>query len=196
MTVNDRLIKRRYSRCKIRVVGALAALVFEIGVASADTRSKATTLQPRLDFSSAVPKVLSKNDVDRYQEIFRIQEGGHWQKANALIARLEDQLLLGHILAQRFLHPTQYRSNYKELRDWMVIYADHPDARRIYKLAIRRKPKNWRNPKPPKRIKVSTAVHSPRIKKIKSRSLSRPDRSKLNNFKSLTYKPTKKHLNI
>ena len=89
------------------------------------------------------------NDEDLYQGIFRIQEDGHWRKADRLIARLDDPLLLGHILAQRFLHPTKYRSRYKELKDWMAIYSDHPDAERLYKLALRRKRKNWRNPKPP-----------------------------------------------
>jgi len=31
----------------------------------------------------------------------------------------------------------------------MAAYADHPDAQRIYKLALRRKPKKWRSPRPP-----------------------------------------------
>ena len=39
---------------------------------------------------------------------------------------------------------TKYRSRYKELKDWMAVYSDHPDAARLYKLALRRKPKNWR----------------------------------------------------
>ncbi|MDH5749849.1 MAG: lytic transglycosylase domain-containing protein, partial [Rhodospirillales bacterium] len=60
-----------------------------------------------------------------------------------------DKILLGHVMAQRFLHPTKYRSKYKELKNWMTAYADHPDARRIYELALRRKPNNWRAPKAP-----------------------------------------------
>ena len=52
--------------------------------------------------------------------------------------------------AQRYLHPTHYRSRYKELAVWLKHYADHPDAKRIYKLAVRRKPKNYRGPNRPR----------------------------------------------
>ena len=31
----------------------------------------------------------------------------------------------------------------------MASYADHPDARRLYKLALKRRPANWKLPKPP-----------------------------------------------
>ena len=162
MKLNDHLITGGHARCKTWTTGTLAALIFGIGVASADmpggTRLEAIISQPRLDLSSAAPKVLSSNDVDRYRDIFRIQKDGYWPEANALIARLENPLLLGHVLAQRFLHPTKYRSRYKELKDWMAAYADHPDAARLYKLALRRKPKNWQNPKPPARVRVLAAA--------------------------------------
>ena len=48
---------------------------------------------------------------------------------------------MGHVMAQRYLHPTKYRSRYKELKAWMAKYADHPDAPRLYKLAKRRQPR-------------------------------------------------------
>jgi len=47
------------------------------------------------------------------------------------------------------MHPTKYRSKYKELKDWMAAYADHPSAGTIYKLALRRRPANWKRPAPP-----------------------------------------------
>ena len=96
-----------------------------------------------------LPPILADADIDRYTKIFALQEDGRWKQADRLIAGLGDRLLLGHVLAQRYLHPTKYRSRYKELKAWMEAYADHPDARRIYKLALRRKPKNWRAPKRP-----------------------------------------------
>ncbi|WP_150002471.1 lytic transglycosylase domain-containing protein [Iodidimonas gelatinilytica] len=55
-----------------------------------------------------------------------------------LIKELENPILMGHVLFQRYMHPTAYRSRYAELRDWMAAYADHPDATRIYKLAKKR----------------------------------------------------------
>src|SRR3546814_4582279 len=47
------------------------------------------------------------------------------------------------------LHPTAYRSKYSELKAWMDSYADHPQAKRIYALALKRRPANYRRPQPP-----------------------------------------------
>ena len=77
MTVNDRLIKGGKSRYKVGAAVTLVALFLDVGIASAETHLKAATLQPRLDISSAAPKILSMNDVDLYRDIFRVQEDGH-----------------------------------------------------------------------------------------------------------------------
>jgi soluble lytic murein transglycosylase len=111
----------------------------------------AATVQRGSDSRLDLPEVLSPEDVRLYRQIFALQEDGHWKDADHLIKKLNDKILLGHTLAQRFLHPTKYRTSYKELKAWMAKYADHPDARRLYKLALRRKPKNWRAPRPPVR---------------------------------------------
>ena len=100
----------------------------------------------------ALPRVLSDADAETYRRIFQIQEGGQWKAADKLIATLDNDRLLGHVMAQRYLHPTKYRSRYKELKAWMDRYADHPEAKRIYKLALKRRPKNWRRPKAPARV--------------------------------------------
>jgi peptidoglycan lytic transglycosylase len=96
-----------------------------------------------------LPQVLSEADADRYRRIFDVQVRGDWKSADALIAQLEDRLLMGHVLAQRYLHPNKYRSKYTELKDWMAEYADHPSAQRIYKLALKRRSKNWKYPTKP-----------------------------------------------
>ncbi|MFQ6017345.1 MAG: lytic transglycosylase domain-containing protein [Kiloniellaceae bacterium] len=96
-----------------------------------------------------LPAVLSGRDAQLYREIFAYQENGKWAAADQRIRQLTDKRLMGHVLAQRYLHPTAYRSKYKELKHWMAHYADHPDARRIYKLALRRKPKSDTAPRPP-----------------------------------------------
>ncbi|MCH7487345.1 MAG: lytic transglycosylase domain-containing protein [Proteobacteria bacterium] len=99
--------------------------------------------------AEALPEILSGADAERYRAIFRLQEKGHWHAADDFIAKLDDRVLMGHVLAQRYLHPTKYRSRYKELKAWMAEYADLHYARQIYKLALRRKPKNWRAPRAP-----------------------------------------------
>ena len=126
------------------------------------------------------PEVLSRTDATLYQEIFQVQEAGQWKRADKLIKQLSDDLLLGHVMAQRFLHPTKYRSRYKELKDWLGRYADHPQAGRLYKLALRRKPKNWRMPKAPARIKAKseTKPATRKGKRLPSKRLSRAGRSK------------------
>jgi len=104
--------------------------------------------------AAPLPTPLTTADVKRYRRIFEVQVDGRWKTADKLVKQLADPLLLGHVLAQRYLHPNRYRSKYKELKAWLAAYADHPDAPRLYKLALRRKPANWRAPRPPVRAKA------------------------------------------
>lgn len=96
-----------------------------------------------------LPRPLGEGDVALYREIFEIQIHGDWARADRLIARLEDRLLLGHVLAQRYLHPTLYRTPYRELAAWLEAYADHPEAPRLHALALRRKPARAAAPQRP-----------------------------------------------
>lgn len=97
----------------------------------------------------SLPRPLSSGDAALYQKIFDLQKTGQWKSADKLVKQLGDPLLLGHVLSQRYLHPTKYRSQYKELKNWLAKYADHPRARQLYKLALRRKPARWKAPKSP-----------------------------------------------
>ncbi len=106
-----------------------------------------------------LPRVLSDGDIALYRKIFEVQVKGEWHKADELIAKLQDRILLGHVMAQRYLHPTRYRSRYKELKRWLASYADHPEAKQLYKLALRRKPENWRAPKRPDYRYLSGSSH-------------------------------------
>ncbi len=106
-----------------------------------------------------LPSILGETDVSRYRVIFSLQKNGEWKAADKIINTLENRVLMGHVLAQRYLHPTKYRSRYRELKAWMDQYADHPDARRLYKLALRRRPKNWKMPKPPTGRRLAGSGH-------------------------------------
>ena len=114
---------------------------------------------PQVTAKAPLPDILSKLDGARYGRILAQQEMGKWREADREIARLDDRLLLGHVLAQRYLHPTKYRSRYRELHNWLARYADHPDARRIYRLAMRRKPAKVRAPRRPGRIRVAVGAN-------------------------------------
>ncbi len=97
----------------------------------------------------SLPQPLSAEDESRYRRIFIHQKTGEWKAADRLIRQLNNRILMGHVLYQRYMHPTKYRSKYKELRDWMALYADHPGARKIYNLALKRRPENYKYPKQP-----------------------------------------------
>lgn len=105
----------------------------------------------RLEAAQPLPRVLTQGDVELYRKIFAEQDAGHWKTADKLIARVQNKILLGHVKAQRYLHPTAYRSSWAELRDWMADYADLPDASRIHNLAVRRKPGSAKAPRSPER---------------------------------------------
>jgi soluble lytic murein transglycosylase-like protein len=96
-----------------------------------------------------LPKPLEDVDADRYRQIFKLQEGGNWAAADKLIGALGDTRLMGHVLAQRYLHPTAYKSKFKELSEWLAKYADHPEAPRIYGLAVKRQPEGATAPNQP-----------------------------------------------
>lgn len=113
-----------------------------IDVASLNPFSKSS------EWTEAFGGILKESDAARYRVIFQLQENADFKGADDIVAKLSDRALMGHVLAQRFLHP-QYRVTYPELQAWLADYYDHPDARRLYDLALKRKPKNAKNPQMP-----------------------------------------------
>jgi soluble lytic murein transglycosylase len=157
-----------FVRSLLNALIAIVAVGFFTGVFAADQTSP------------PLPTPLSSDDGTRYQKIFDLQELGKWKLADKLIKQLKDPLLLGHVLSQRYLHLTKYRSRYKELKSWMDKYADHPRARQLYKLALRRKPARWVVPRAPYPWAVPrTYVKSvKKIEKPPPKRLSKKDRQR------------------
>ncbi len=125
-------------------------------------------------------KVLSDEDVYNYQQAYYFQEKCKWKSANRFILKIQDKTLLGHIYAQKFLHPNCYKSKYLELYYWLKKYSDHPQAKRIYKLAIRRMPQGYKSPtKPSLPLGIEAEkVNNKKINKYKStKKLSSSQRS-------------------
>jgi len=107
---------------------------------------------PRLiDFT-----ILSRRDADLYRRIFSLQREADWQTADLLISELDSPILMGHVLAERYLHPTDWTSSYVELNEWLARYADHPQAQRIYQLALARKPADASAPAEPREGELET----------------------------------------
>ena len=119
-------------------------------------------------------KPLSERSALLYREIFELQEDGAWKAADALLARLDDDTLLGHVQYQRYMHPTAYRSSYRELAAWLESYADHPDAARVYKLALKRRPGGTQAPTRPKKgYMTGSGQQSQELIRVRYRSTMR-----------------------
>ena len=84
--------------------------------------------------------LLSDQDAELYRRIFEAQKQGNMDAADLAIDQLKDKRLLGHVLYQRYLHPTAYTSSFAELSAWLDYYADHPGAEKIYSLALKKAP--------------------------------------------------------
>ncbi len=83
---------------------------------------------------------LSAKDAEIYKHIFAFQESGDMAGADQEIEKLGDFRLRGHVLYQRYMHPTAYKATYEELRNWVDVYGDLPGAEDIHRLALRRQP--------------------------------------------------------
>ena len=129
---------------------------------TANLQKSAISGSARLLNAANISGIVSETDGSRYRVIFDLQADGDWRAADKSIKTLDDKILMGHVLAQRYLHPTKYRSRYKELKAWLDKYADHPQARRLYKLAMKRKPKNWKLPKSPIGMQYNGSGHDGR----------------------------------
>ena len=96
----------------------------------------------------AVPKPLSDADVHAYQKVFSHQEKADWAAADAELAKLNNDLLKGHVLAERYLS-SSYTPKYQDLVAWMDLYADLPQAEAIYALATSKAVRGVGRIKPP-----------------------------------------------
>ncbi len=96
-----------------------------------------------------LPTGVGAADLERYRTIFALQRARDWSGAERRIGELQDGVLLGHALAARYLAPKSPRAAYAELAGWLERYADLPQAPRIYKLAMARKPAGAAKPRAP-----------------------------------------------
>ena len=136
------MIKRIINTCLLLTLVTFCASKFNFSQASYENES--------------FYKVLTKEDIKLYSKIFNLQKktiknrhSREWKKIEIIKNKISNKILFGSILANKYLHPTGWRSSYKELKLWLDKYNDHPDAYRIYKLAKRRQPNNTSSPKKP-----------------------------------------------
>lgn len=151
-TAQSRRTKWRRRRPKLGgLVIAVGMSAFAVSVSAAPgNTASAPAQQPRVVAFEIDPAILGSGDVKLYRKIFALQARARWSEAEALIRKLENDILMGHVLFQRYMHPTGYTSSFDELRDWLSLYADHPGAERLYRLALKRQTKNLPRPTTPR----------------------------------------------
>jgi len=88
---------------------------------------------------NVVPNVLTQKDIGLYLQINAAQKAGNWHEADRMIKLLDNPVLVGHVLAKRYMNP-KYESSASELAQWLNKYSDHPQASDIYQLAVAKMP--------------------------------------------------------
>ncbi len=104
-----------------------------------------------------LPQPLAPSEAARVRRILALQRQGAIPAAIAETTRLDDDTLLGHILADRLLaRPT--RASAPALSDWLGRYADLPDSCAIYALLLRRLPPGAARPAAPLSAALGSVV--------------------------------------
>ena len=87
----------------------------------------------------AFPQPLRPSDVALVRQIFAFQSRGDIPAAIRSAAALEEPVLLGTILSDRYLG-RWHHSTVEELSDWLARYGDQPEAAAIHALLLTRLP--------------------------------------------------------
>ncbi len=91
-------------------------------------------------------QILSDKDASLYREVIQLQKKGNTKEALNKEKQIENTILKGYILYERYFSP-QYKTSTSEIQNWMQKYADYPIASEIYALGLQKKIKNLPRPK-------------------------------------------------
>jgi tetratricopeptide (TPR) repeat protein len=82
-----------------------------------------------------------------YRRVFAAIDESDWATVDATLPHIEDRRLIGHVRAARFLAPGA-ETRFTDIRAWLDVYGDLPEADDIYQLADAKKPKGAYLPRP------------------------------------------------
>jgi soluble lytic murein transglycosylase len=119
----------------------LAAIIVATSAPVAPSTQEKSVFSPILSFTSSgeLPQLLSEADKNLYVQIYLAQKAAKWEEADALITSLNNKMLLGHALAERYTS-RRYTPTATELTTWLENYSDHSQAYDIYTMATKREP--------------------------------------------------------
>ncbi len=113
----------------------LAFIIFLILIS--DVKAEINIVTPEVYDQIMDRLQVSSGDIRKYRNIFKAVDKADFVTVDKTINKLDNQLLLGYVLAEKYLH-NSYNSTKEELEEWLELYRDHPQASRIYKLAQRK----------------------------------------------------------
>jgi soluble lytic murein transglycosylase-like protein len=99
--------------------------------------------------NAAPAQALTPWDAQLYAAAFDAVRKGDFKTAADLSSQAKDNCLVGMVEFQKLFHPSAYKATYQELTDWLSKYGDLPAAKRVYALALKRKPEGEVAPPPP-----------------------------------------------
>ncbi len=143
----------RFASCALAFALVLggAATIDSFAAERGEPTVKTAAVQPGakgIRKSVALPTVLTEADRAAYRRLFTLEAKGLHDEADRLLPKLADPLLIGDVLAARYLSAS-YQTSYAELAAWLDLYGDRPDASQIYRLALAKKPKGVTPPRKP-----------------------------------------------
>lgn len=162
MTILGPTLRATRSRAGLALAFGLCGLASS-GLARAEPVPIQTArLQPRDGATPGwvVPSPLGYDDIARYRDAFALQAKGRTAEADARLAQLGSRILMGHVLAERYLGRF-YVASYEELVAWLERYGDLPQAPRIHRLALAKRPEGSRLPPDP-RVMAAALDEPPR----------------------------------
>src|SRR5690348_1499910 len=113
----------------VAVLGAASNYSVAQAQGTGETGDQTALAVPRIGLRGAagvgLPQPLSPSEAVRVRRIFSLQGGGSVAEAARETGRLQNDLLLGAILADRYLRGG---ASAAELADWLARFGDQPEA--------------------------------------------------------------------
>ncbi len=130
---------------KIFAITACSALVLIMGlwqfepVPNIQSKAPSTAIIADDNADPVSKPLLYESDQELYRQIFSAQKAANWQLADEAISKLSSDMLLGDVLAERYLH-RHYNTTSDEILVWLRNYSDHSETPEIMELANRKYP--------------------------------------------------------
>ena len=127
------------------------------------------------------------------KKMFRKQRARSRSEVAAMVPKLENRILMGHLIAERLLHPST-RSSYADLQKWLAKYSEQGPSVNVYKLANKRKPrKNRVGHKKPEVLQASLARYNNPDEKYENTRSAKKSRERSKLLRKLKHYRTKQY---